>query len=132
MLQIRVMPAKGTYPATLTFWLPGLANIPSVEDKPMMGMVYFFFGYVFHKLLFRFERGFRIPGQANPGRYPENMCIHRHGRLFENNGSNNVGCLSTNSGQTLKFFHIRGDYPIKITDEGPGHAQEVLGFIIGV
>lgn len=68
--------------AFIAFGFSGDTDIASVQDQPMMRVHFEFVGNYALQFFFDF---FNIGcgGKVRPVAYPENMRIHRHGRLAE-------------------------------------------------
>ncbi len=100
---------------------PGFADVPAMEDQPVMGCCEFFFRDVFHQLQLGLQRIFGSFGKPDPGSHPEDVGVDRHGRLVESYRSDHIGGFPAYAGKFLKGVDISGNLAAKILYEHLRH-----------
>ena len=87
---------------------------------------------VFYQFFLCLQGSLAVEGQADPVGDPEDMGIDGHGGFVEHDGGNDIGSLPSDSGQLLQLVHVGGHYALKLLHEHLGHADQVLGLVVGV
>ena len=85
-----------------------------------------------YELLFGSKGSFGIMRKPDAGRYPENMCIHGHIGLLVDHGGDHIGSFTSNSWLLHQFFDGHGYLAVELIHQHIGHADEMLGFLVGV
>ena len=83
-------------------------------------------GNILHQFLFRFERCLAVVGQADAVGYTEYMRIYCHCRFVVDNGSDDIRCFTSYTGQFLQFVDVGRHHAAEIRDQHLSHSDQVF------
>ena len=110
-----------------------LADIPPVEQQPVMGRGHFFGRDMAQELLLHLQWGIgRGRHQGQPMADTINMCIDCEGRLAKPYGLHHIGGLVSHTGQPLEQGTVGGHFATEIGHEHAGHLDQMACLGIGI
>ena len=101
--------------------LAGHADIPTVQNQPVVGYRKQFGRKTFDQLLFGLQWIFGSSREPNAVRNSKNMSVNRHRLFTESHDSHHIGRFAPDTRQSLQLVDIRRYNPTKLTAKHPRH-----------
>lgn len=111
------------------FGFAGFAGVAAMQDEPVMGVEHEFIGHAFEQVLLDLIDIFARREAGAVGN-AEDMCIHGHCGLAEDDVQNNIGGFAPDAGEFDQIFAGLGDFACVITNQDFGHGDDVFGLIV--
>ena len=112
----------------VAFGFAGLADVASVEQKPVMGLGNDICGDVLDQLFLGLQRVFAAGGESEPFGDAEDMGVHCHGGLIPYDRADHVRRLASYALQRLQVVDGRGHLAVVDLDQALLHLYQVFGF----
>ena len=103
-----------------------------MQNQPMVRFGNDRLGQMRHQSFLRFQDILGVLRQADAVRHAENVGVHGHRGLIKGHSHHHIGGLAAHAGELLQVFQIVGNHAVEVAHQGLGHAQEVLGLVVGI